>query len=403
MESRSPDLEGEIARTTALAREMLDSYVKWGGHVEWSKETSLATYGDIIDFVNFRMETAETCVELVERGRIGDALGLCRSLLEYYLLFILVCRGDKYFRVWDLSDKTPEEFAEIFKKQKAAWEKERDAGKTKIVDLLKHPRARRHIILVYDGIVLDDGERLPVSMYFFHFDEFSPETMRLDSSDYFEYHEPSADLKKALKSYRLEAQLTYRHFLSYDGLLMCMELNDLVDKQSRLRVEAHYTFLGTFLHPSKDAMRDLHERSNWHHGRPTIGMEYQYTQTARLLASSYICYLLAGILDEFASLFEKAPKKYVENANTEELREVTASVPVTMPYFWFIYNDAPPYDKFNWAASHATDEQLKKYGGYIGLPTALIPFNQHIYTSLEHGLSGWSNGRVGTYLPPVGL
>ena len=74
-----------------------------------------------------------------------------------------------------------------------------------------------------------------------------------------------------------------------------------------------------------------------------------------------------------------------------------------MPYFWFIYNDAPPYGKFNWAISHATDEQLKEYGGYIGLPTALIPFNQYIYESLGNGLSGWSNGRVGGYIPPIGF
>jgi hypothetical protein len=72
-----------------------------------------------------------------------------------------------------------------------------------------------------------------------------------------------------------------------------------------------------------------------------------------------------------------------------------------MPYFWFIYNDAPPYDKFTWAVSHGTDEQLKKYGGYIGLPSDLIPFNQHIYSTLQSGLMGWSNGRVGAYTPPL--
>ena len=56
MESQNPALEAEIARTAALAREMLDAYVEWGGQIEWSKETSLATYRDIIDFINFRME-----------------------------------------------------------------------------------------------------------------------------------------------------------------------------------------------------------------------------------------------------------------------------------------------------------------------------------------------------------
>ena len=113
--------------------------------------------------------------------------------------------------------------------------------------------------------------------------------MRLDNSDYFEFHDPSPDLRKAQKGFRLEALLKYRHFLSYDGMLMCLELNDLVDKQSKLRVEAHYTFLGKFLHPSKDAMRDLHERSNLHHGRPTIAWSMS---TRRLLGSSIILCML---------------------------------------------------------------------------------------------------------------
>lgn len=364
-------------------------------------EVSLATYMDIIDFVNFRMETADTCLSLIEQGRIGEALGLCRSLLEYLLLFQLICRGDKFFKVWDLSSKTPAEFTKIFKEEQAKLEEERAAGKTNCVELRKHPRAKRHIMLMYDGLVFDDGERLSVSIYFFHFDEFSLETMRLDESDYFEYYEPEDELKKALKGHRLEAQLKYRHFLSYDGLLMCLELNNLVNRRARLRVEAHYTFLGKFLHPWKNAFRDLHERSNWRGGRTAIGMEYPYTQTARLLASSYVCYLLAGMLDEFAGLFERAPKKYVANAHTESLRDAAAAVPATMPYFWFIHNEAPPYDKFNWAVHHATDAQLETYGGYQGLPSGLIPFNQHIYSSLGSSLAGWNNIRVGDYAPPI--
>ncbi|MFD8611971.1 hypothetical protein [Streptomyces sp. NPDC059631] len=74
----------------------------------------------MIDFANFRMETADSCLKLIEAGHIGDALGLCRSLLEHYLLFMLICRGDKYFKIWDLSNKTPAEFAEIFKEKKQA-------------------------------------------------------------------------------------------------------------------------------------------------------------------------------------------------------------------------------------------------------------------------------------------
>ncbi|WP_156893738.1 hypothetical protein [Actinokineospora enzanensis] len=398
--ARTPELEAEIERVANLARELMRAYVSWGSQKK-TGETHLATHGDVIDFVNFRMETADSCLKLIEADRIGDALGLCRSLLEHYLLFILICRGDKYFKVWDLSNKTPAEFAEFFNERKRAWEQERADGKTDCVDFRKHPRAARHVMLVYDGIRFEDGEKLPVSMYYFHFEQFRPEIMRLDEADYFEYYERPADLKKAMKGHRQEAHLKYRHFLGYDALVMCLELNGLIDEAVRHRLEAHYTFLGTFLHPTNNAVRDLHERSNWHSGTPMIGMEYDYTQTSRLLAYSYVCYLLAGILDELATLFESSPKKYIADPATAALRAATSAVPATVPYFWFLFNEAPLYDKFNWAIHHATDEQLKEFGGYAGVPSDLIPFNQHIYESLGQGLGGWSNVRVGQYISPV--
>ena len=396
----SPELENEIAGVTSRTRELLDAYVAWGSQKK-TGDIYDATHGEVIDFVNFRMETVDSCLKLIEAGRVGDALGLCRSLLEHYLLFMLICRGEKYFKVWDLSNKTPEEFAEIFRERKQAWEQERADGKTDCVDLRKHPRAARHIMLVYDGIKFEDGEKLPVSMYYFHFEQFRPDVMRLDEDKYFDYYERPADLKKALKGHRQEAHLKYRHFLGYDALVMCLELNDLIDEASRRRLEAHYTFLGTFLHPTNDAMRNLHEHSNWHSGAPAIGMEYNYTQTARLLACSYVCYLAASILDELAALFESAPKKYVANPGTANLRALTGAVPKAVPYFWFLFNEAPLHDRFNWAVHHATDEQLQEFGGYAGIPSNLIPFNQHIYNSLSQGLGGWSNARVGHYICPI--
>ena len=37
-----------------------------------------------------------TCLLLIEKGKIADALGLSRSLLEHYLLLMLMSRGRKY-------------------------------------------------------------------------------------------------------------------------------------------------------------------------------------------------------------------------------------------------------------------------------------------------------------------
>ena len=100
-----------------------------------------------------------------------------------------------------------------------------------------------------------------------------------------------------------------------------------------------------------------------------------------------------------SGLFEDAPSRFIKNAATDELRTLAAKAVATTPYFWFIFNEAPLYDRFNWAIHHATDELgIERYED---VPSKLVPFNQHILTSLEHGLGGWTNSRWGAYSPPI--
>src|SRR5579884_4517221 len=112
--------------------------------------------------------------------------------------------------------------------------------------------------------------------------------MRLDDADYFQYYERDEETVKALKGHRLESIAQYRHFLSYDALIQSLEINELVDPAAIARIEAHYTFLGKFLHPTHNAARDLHERSNYMTSQTQIGMEYPYSKVAILLASLYV-------------------------------------------------------------------------------------------------------------------
>ena len=398
--SQNSALEAEITRVQSATRQMLNAYVAWGGQIKQG-EVFLDVYHEVVDFVNFRMETAESCMTLIGSGKVGDALGLSRSLLENSLLMMLICRGPKYFQLQHLTSKTAEEFQTALDERMKIWLDQKNMGTTTCIDVRSYPRAARHIMYVFPGIMDSNGELLPVSAHYFHFQEFRPETMRLDPRNYFEYYEPDAELNKALKVHRKDATFRYRHFLSYDALLECLHLNNLIDEAAQARIEAHYTFLGKYLHPTNDAMRDLHDRPNVHDGKPSIGMNGNYSGTSRLLASLYVCYLVAGVLHELCFLFEAAKPMYIREAGTQELRKFVESVPRSFPYFWLIFNEAPLHDRFNWAVNHATNEQLKEFGGYAGVPSELIPFDQHIYSNLQNGLRGWSNTRVGSYQSPI--
>jgi len=378
---------------------MLHEYVAWGDKLVYNNGNTL--YMEHFDFVNFRMETAESCLLLIENRKIADSLGLSRALFENYLLFMLMCRGFKYLRLQDLSSLPEAAFkAELAKKEAEVAEKLAD-GTGQCLYVKKYPRAKRHLMYVYEGLKDRDDPSFIIPIHFFLFQNFRPEQMRLDDADYFQYYERDEETVKALKGHRLESIAQYRHFLSYDALIQSLEINELVDPAAIARIEAHYTFLGKFLHPTHNAARDLHERSNYMTDRPAIGMDQAYTETAVLLASIYLCYIVAGLLGEMVRVIETAPAEYVREAGAESLRHLTNGVSAAFPYFWFLFNEPPLYDKFNWCVHHATNEELVAWGGYWNAPGERIMFNQYIYDNFQKGLTGWNNARCGEYRSPL--
>jgi hypothetical protein len=314
-------IEQEVERVAGLCREMIDAYVAWGDRLAFG-ETYNTMYGDILDFVNFRIETADSCLLLTKSHRVADALGLCRSLLEHYLLLMLMCRGDRFFQLQDLTGLSQEEFRSRLKEQVAAWEAEVAEGATNCLEVCAYPRAKRHIMYVYEGLKSegDAGFRIPI--HYFQFQEFRPETMRLDSEHYFEYYDRDADLKRALKEHRREAKYQYQHYLSYQALLECLSLNGIAGEDVQLRIDAHYTFLGTFLHPTHEAASRLHDRGFRRGGMTQTGRGGRYTVTAHLLALLYVAKLLAGLLSEICGLLEAAPSKFVTESGTAERRRL---------------------------------------------------------------------------------
>ncbi len=131
-------------------------------------------------------------------------------------------------------------------------------------------------------------------------------------------------------------------------------------------------------------------------------MSQSYSESAVLLASLYVCYIVAGLLDEVAGLLERAPSKYMRNAGTSSMRNLTGRVAVQFPYFWFLFNDPPLYDRYSYCSYHATDDELAAWKHYQNVPKERVPFSQHIYDHLQKALNGWSNGRCGVYRSPLG-
>lgn len=125
----SAPIETAIGSADARARVMIDEYVGWRDKLTYGPELH-AVYMDTFAFVNFRIETADTCLLLIRNGRVADALGLCRSLLENHLLFMLMCRGTKLFKLEDLTSLTEGQFKQHLAEKQAELTELQAVGKT---------------------------------------------------------------------------------------------------------------------------------------------------------------------------------------------------------------------------------------------------------------------------------
>jgi hypothetical protein len=314
---------------------------------------------------------------------------------------MLMCRGRKHFNLENCQAMTSEQFEAHVEEQQSALAALQSQGETACLAVERYRGERRCLMYVFEGLKSEDEPEFLVPIHFFHFQQFRPEVMRLNRSHYFTYYPEDPETTAALNKHSKEARFRYRHFLSYEGLLQCLELNELIDAKARTHVDAHYTFLGQFLHPTHDAARRLRDQDNYHDGGTALGTRYPYTKVSTLLASLYIVYLMAGFIDEAASVIEGAPKRYVSDPGAAAVRTLSQAVPEKFSYFWFINNEAPLWDKFYWAI-HATPEERAPYPSFAAVPTSVVTFNQHIYGQLQSAINGGSSS-LGTCPSPLSL
>src|SRR5439155_20972742 len=111
----------------------------------------------------------------------------------------------------------------------------------------KYPRAKRHLMYIFEGLNYESEPDFRIPIHFFEFQEFYPETMRLKDEDYFDYYPPPPSVTEAQNEHRKEMGFRFRHYLSYDALMLWLELIDIADKAVETLIEAHYMCLGNYL------------------------------------------------------------------------------------------------------------------------------------------------------------
>jgi hypothetical protein len=392
-------IDEEIQRVRTAVEKMITAYKAWGPLIKWKASSNV--YQDMAEYVNFRIETAESCLLLLENHRVADALGLSRSILEHFMLLRLMCRGTRYYQLQYLEKLKPAEIETFLKERQEELETDHKQGKQPtLLYIDKYPRQNKTLMWIFEGLHNKSDDSV-IPIYLFQFKDFDPSTMRLKTEDYFTYYEPAPHIKAARKKWQLESMFNHQHYLSYSALMQCLELNELFTDAELKRLDAHYTFLGTFLHPTHDAARGLHDRGGSWGELMMSGKDQTYTSESVLLATIYVAYLVSSLIDELSGLFDSASTEFITDASTADVKASSQIVRDEFGYFWFIENDVPLFDQFNHAIHHMTAAEISAIGGYKAVRTDSVSFNHHIYTNFGKSLNGWSNRLVGKYPSPL--
>lgn len=386
-----------------------DILAAWHGLGETLRhgDTLQMVYAELIEYASLRVETATSMRLLASSGLVADSLGLGRALLEHVLLLRLMAKGTRYVQVSEPKQRTGAELREALREAKRAVAESQARGELlDVVRVAAYPRGGpSRIMWIREGLTNPDEPDFTVSHHYFQFDQHRPAALRLGADEYDRYlpkgYAEAGGLKAARRQAGERAKFIYDFYLSWSALLVSLRENDLASNPEIRRIEAHYTFLGQFLHPTPDAARRLHDPPNLSDGRPRTGLTQPYHRLAVLLAGLYSLWLLRAVVREIADMLESAPARYIADPGTQELRRYIGSIESRYDYFWFIDNPAPLWDRFDHAVHQVTDDELREAGGYAGIETDSIHMPWDSYDHLKAALGGWSNVRVGSYRSPL--
>jgi hypothetical protein len=380
-EAQNP-LESEISKAAEDLNQILKSYMGLGSQVK-TGEVQNTYFDEIFEFVNLRMESIDSARKLLTDSRTSDALTLCRPLFEQYLLFKLMCRGHKYYVLQEFEDRS--EFRDALK-----YAKSRSSSDD--VPYVRASRYRKKKLTIqydFDTSSSKNKDSLAISYHYFLYQEQNPMSQNLKTWNYYSAIPIEKDLREALESHHTEAKYKYVTYLSFSSLKDCLKLNNLANARTLPMIDAHYSFLGQFIHPTNRVTRNLHVRSNVYHGSTGIGLPNEYTRESVLFGYIYLINLACGYLDEVLHVLTSAPHKYIKTFPEKTYKDLIFNTLEDYSYFWFLSEKPPAYDKFRIAPGTLANE--KNPQAFLEVPDEDVLFDYAIYERFIQSLSGWSN------------
>jgi hypothetical protein len=297
-------------------------------------------YFTFLHLGNSQFDTLDSVISLLEKEKYKDCFALLRSVFESYFFLRLMMHG-KRFREIQCINIVPQKGKdatiardETLEKWRASW-KSGDPKYAKVVELSKEDEDVILVTIEDEGLYQqDDPERKGsvVTRYFFAFDEYDPETKFVAKLPSVYAGDPYPDITE--EQWR-EQKMIYNQYFYVPHLVRNLRMNGFLDDEQSDRFEVHYSFLSTFVHPTKLGTVRISNTTYRHPYTPEIMRLVRYK-----LVLLYVCklesMLLQSLIRYFLGINPKADFHEFE-AKVKLLENATRD-------FWFIYDSPTTFD-----------------------------------------------------------
>jgi hypothetical protein len=281
-----------------LAKQTLSSVASFRDSVLKDVDPMHEEYGTYLDVFYSQVGELESVLTLCGDQKYRECFVLLRSVLESHFFLLLMIRGKRYRRyepyvIIPNLGHAPEEARDLTLDRWKILKKQGNPNYVHVVDMQRLKKNGIMVISELEGLYFqgDTQKTGPViPWYYFVYSEFSPASAFVESLPSIKESEPYADVYGDVTSTisKRQKQL-YSHYLHFDSVTRNLLLNDLLSVEQVDQLRAHYSFLSSFVHPTKYSNSVL-----------PIGLRDEAAEELILL---YVCKLLAMSIELIVDYF----------------------------------------------------------------------------------------------------
>lgn len=354
-------------------------------------------HSDYFNWIKSEMRLLKDSVSLLENdSSYGSIFPIIRTVFEDYWIILLAMNGTKFYRYFKV--KSGQSVERIFKSWNKQLIEEHKKGNKKNILFVKKTKSK--IIVAYEGtFVKNSNEVLPY--YYLLLNHYDPTKAYIGKEKRIieNYLTPYHYFKKGIETNKLYKE----DYFDTQGINNSLLLNKFIKKGHIQKINVHYNFLSSWVHPNKKKFDLLKNEYDYWNGKKKRDFFLDH------LALLYIGNLASLFLESFLIFCSRQikEKKIIGIKDNCPLENLISEFQNFTSYFWFIYNKPSSYFKFNYCTNRAWRSILHKrqYKALMPyqIPDELVPYYNDPLNTLKNMSIGLSNKVYGKYTPPQAL